>query len=105
MSLKDDLIAARALIDTPAKWTQKVLARTIGGNAIGPNQANAVCFCALGANQRVTREQDRLDAMTDALEAALPDDWPNKWIDEFNDHRTTTHEMVLAVYDKAIASC
>lgn len=93
MSLKEDLIAAKALIDTPEKWTKNYF-RTDNG-----------CYCAVGAMDAATRPDptfDRGDAAHAALRASLPEG--EKSITGFNDRSSTTHADVMALFDRAIAA-
>lgn len=43
------LRAAAMLIDDPARWTQRVLARDENGTYVPPESDRARCWCALGA--------------------------------------------------------
>lgn len=54
--LAADLRAAKALIDTPEKWTQRVYARDSMGFTCESENSAAVCFCSLGALFRVIPE-------------------------------------------------
>jgi hypothetical protein len=104
MSLKDDLIAARALIDTPEKWIKGIRHTTERQWLFFERHR----YCAVGAistgqdgclDHRPFREFLRLQ---DALEAALPPDFSRSYIWAFNDHPATTHNDVLALFDRAI---
>jgi len=100
-TLRDDLIAARALIDTPEKWRK------------GEAAYWSAPFCALGACSHVASggnvfEPRRMNGMRRALRMSLPDgpgeeefDFPTT---RFNDDPDTTHADVLALFDRAIAS-
>ena len=48
-TVREQLIAARALIKDPARWTQCAYARDQDQNEIEPWSVNALCFCAYGA--------------------------------------------------------
>ena len=89
-TVKENLIAARALIDTPEKWGK-------GKGNVGPKG----CLCALGALGRV-RDADWREA--DALFDALEGRWEDRSVHAFNDHPDTTHADVMALYDRAIAA-
>jgi|TARA_A100001391_G_C5082480_1_gene280241 hypothetical protein len=97
-ALRDDLVAAKALIDTPEKWGK--------GNgsflfACVPSHQN----CALTACCRVSIDAGREDdyaPMYSALMASLPDGVETVWA--FNDDRKTTHADVMALFDRAIAA-
>ena len=86
MRLKDDLIAAKALIDTPEKWGK-------GNGRVSPQ---APRLCVLGACRR---DADVAHALADAL----PNDWGGHLVHQFNDHPSTTHADIMALFDRAIA--
>lgn len=95
MSTRDDLIAAKALIDTPEKW----------GKGMGRAPAN---LCALDTCERVCKQERgyawaRLESMVRALRGALP---PGREaaVYQFNDDPSTTHADIMALFDRAIAA-
>lgn len=107
-TLKDDLIAAKALIDTPEKWCQGLDGYT--SNEAVPLCAHGACF-----RRAVLADNDAVEyALRSALRAALPlvsanvratrtrEDFGT--VPEFNDHPATTHADVMALFDRAIAS-
>lgn len=92
MSLKDDLIAAKALIDTPEKWIRGAF-------------RNAHGYCLLGAVREVAArkapEACWYDSkMLDALWAHIPGPYANPV--GFNDRPNTTHADIMALFDRAI---
>jgi hypothetical protein len=95
MSLKEDLIAARALIDTPEKWTKGSWLRRDG------------TMCAEGACRRTgkaaspLRPHDRIIALFAALEPGLPAGCDGS-IARYNDDPATTHADVMSLFDRAI---
>lgn len=104
--LVEDLMAARALIDTPEKWRKD------------DSWGHENC-CAIVATTRVTNpgsEQHLFDREVTAwwaLYEALPGEWkptgdeeehPGISVGEFNDHPDTTHADIMALYDRAIAT-
>lgn len=96
MTLKDDLIAAKALIDTPAKWTKG--AYNIDGR-----------LCALGACEEIGYHHWRYLETPKALSAALPERLPDGWergdasaVAAYNDLPTTRHADIMALFDRAI---
>jgi hypothetical protein len=104
------LIAARALIDTPDKWTTGRLSRTKDGKATDYWSEDATCFCVLGAIFRANRRtyegfrmpEDRCAAEMEAeraIQRATQGDVP-LW----NDDPGRTHAEVLEAYDRAIAA-
>lgn len=90
--------ACKAKIATQEQWTTSAFARTKDGFPVMPSSKEAVCFCSLGAIEKVYLfnslpyriVKSRLEV---ALDGAIP---------AFND--THTHEEVMAVWDKAIAT-
>lgn len=87
MSTRDDLIAAKALIDTPEKWCKGTMQIV---RSVPPYNS----YCAVGAC--------RSFAASDALTEELPEGF--YMLSVYNDHPTTTHADVLALFDRAIAS-
>lgn len=88
MSVKDDLIAARALIDTPEKWGK-------GDNTYLRTSGPA---CAHEACRRASPETH--EGLRQALRAALPSGWIST--PAFNDHPDTTHADIMALFQRAI---
>ncbi len=90
-TVRENLIAAKALIDTPEKW---------GKGAYEPSPG---CFCILGALFEASGRQTAYGAPYDAIERQLP--WGNKsGIVKFNDAPETTHADIMALFDRAIAA-
>ena len=99
--LAQDLRAAKALIDTPEKWTKRVFARDSSGFGTPYDGGQAVCFCSAGAIFRtVGDDPTRERAAMNALAIAMGGDRPS--IAAFND--TSEHAEVMAAFDKAIAA-
>lgn len=97
-SVREVLVAARALIDTPEKWTKGSMGRTASGACVVASHRDACRWCAIGAVIRVDgsvgyRAWDALDA---ASGSAAP---------MFNDAPSTTHADVMNLFDRAIAAC
>lgn len=95
-SVRDHLIAARALIDTPEKWMKGSY-----------HSQSTGCLCALGA-LGVAAHGDAYDwEYVDAkalLSVLRPDDEDWLIVVDFNDHPDTTHADVMAWFDRAIAA-
>jgi hypothetical protein len=89
MSVKENLIAARALIDTPEKWAKG------GGDGISLHQA---------VDNTINEDDDAAYyAVTRALMAAMPDADKLPLVEwSWKIHRT--HADVLALLDRAIAA-
>ena len=100
MALRDDLIAAKKLIEHPENWMQGDYTNWYG------------CLCALGAcrlalygsvERKGRAHNGDENPLAFALKESLPaGDW--RTVDEFNDHPDTTHADVMALFDRAIAA-
>lgn len=105
MTVKDDLIAAKALIDTPEKWRQD--SETLYSGC-----------CAVIATNRVAGSMDEAKkrGLWLALYNELPKpfkerpairgdmDWSGVMVGDFNDADSTTHADIMALFDRAIAA-
>ena len=101
MTLKDDLIAAKVLIDSPDKWVKGML-------------RDGARHCLLGAVEVVTEQtkqwppNERFTIATARLAEAIPDEWQTFttfWFDQlpiYNDRAKTTHPDIMALFDRAI---
>lgn len=92
-SVKENLIAAKALIDTPEKWLKGKLANADG------------CFCAAGALKYAAgygagEVWDSPEYR--AVRGGIPD--TKQEIPSFNDRPSTTHADIMALFDRAIAA-
>lgn len=105
MTLREDLVAAKALIDTPEKWCKGSDWR--GANiytstaSYAPPAAIRLQMCARSAAQTI--DCKRHSGVHVALIAALPDGWRS--VAEFNDERRTTHADIMALFQRAIDAC
>lgn len=94
-TVKDDLIAARALIDTPEKWCKGAF--ELDGH-----------LCALGALRKATTGSARLPnaAPGEFVRYIRARMWieskVSSGVEHFNDDPATTHADVLAMFDRAI---
>lgn len=87
MSVKDDLIAAKALIDTPEKWRK---------DAFGSQG----CYCTAGALRVVVGENFESTLAWAVLWRNLPKG--SRGVVSFNDDPATTHADIMALFDRAI---
>jgi len=89
----DTLVAARALIADPERWTQGAWARDEEGGPVGTLSPAAVCFCAQGALVHVSRSghERALEALSVAA-GRRP-----TVVNDFDGHAA-----VLEMYDRAI---
>lgn len=94
-TVKENLIAARALIDTPEKWAHENKNRVAKGGK---------CLCAVDALNEVGLEPEFLDQFL----PYGPETWAGSGLmiptANFNDHPDTTHTDIMAVIDRAIAA-
>lgn len=112
MTLKDDLIAAKALIDTPEKWRKD-------NDASDPS----ACCAVIATNRAVVSSGPFFHyAAWQKLANALPREWvaananriskmyggikyePGVYVGEYNDDPATSHADVLALFVRAIAA-
>lgn len=93
MTTLEQLRAARAVIDTPDKWGQRVSPRHFTGTCA----INAVTFAERGCAERP------IHAAWDALIRALGTRTVEGVFD-WNDAPERTHADVMALYDRAIAN-
>jgi hypothetical protein len=96
-SVKDNLIAARALIDTPEKWGK------------GEYEPRPGCYCMAGAifaAKGFNPWQEMGSPEAKAIEAALDEvsDGLSPWRSyvDYNDNFETTHADIMALFDRAI---
>lgn len=97
------LIAARALIDTPEKWTQDKLARNESGWFVPPKSPEAVCFCGEGAIIRAACDLRNPYGAPAAL-LQLCRAVKKELFYEYNDHPRRKRSQIMAAFDKAIAA-
>lgn len=99
-TVKENLIAAKALIDTPEKWCPN-------GPASYNNGVMARCvYIAVGEVC-----EHSVGGVFAALYRALPwwfrlsaPRWDQRAIIRFNDRKRTTHADIMALFDRAIAA-
>jgi hypothetical protein len=112
------LAAAKAIIADPAKWIKGKYAiaaedaTSMGYGCKVPShfalllgyQPNAVCFCSVGALQKAAGEDGDWGGASLFLDKAVKrlTDGKFEHTPRFNDAPTTTHEDVMAMFDKAI---
>lgn len=94
-TLRDDLVAAKALIDTPEKWIKGTF-------------ASKGCWCAMGAVISVVCDDGRYAFEREvAAVRALAEEVPDRFgrnVPFYNDAKTTTHADIMALFDRAIAA-
>lgn len=92
---------AKALIDTPAKWTQYAQARRSDDRPCSYNNPDAICFSIYGAIQRVAGIITTSKAPCPLLVVARQMGFG--CVAAFNNHPDTTHDDVMTIFDRAIA--
>ncbi len=99
---KKNLEAALAIIEDPARWTQRAFARHANGNTIGPLESYACKWCAMGALHRVIGPNyipfDEIGALDDEAERL-----GKRCIVRLNDEGS--HAEVVEAFRRAIAAC
>ena len=96
-SVKENLIAAKALISTPDKWLQGDL-----------RDEDFTCFCAIGAIETAGGYVGRAGTLFGSPEVAALTNasgfqhWSG--LAGFNDDEATTHADIMDLFDRAIAA-
>lgn len=115
MTVKELLIAARAVIENPANWCQGNYALDAQPHSVEPNDLNAVRFCALGALKRVSPtpgwlyREDSEGAVDEAHRILVEAAQELYYVDvvDLNDTAPdigeSQHPVVLKMYDLAIS--
>lgn len=95
MTLKENLIRAKALITDPKNWIQGAFARDANGCLVSSDDPSAVCYCSIGAIKALRLPCNEQENTIDYLYKSI-----GKLIPDFNDENT--HADVMAAWDKAI---
>jgi hypothetical protein len=101
-TVDEGLLALRALLEDPARWTQRASARDAKGRMCGPTAPAARSWCLSGGVYNVTDDEPALVAgMLRTLERRLPAGsyTGRPELGFFNDR--STHAQVLALIDAA----
>ena len=96
------LTKAKAVIADPKHWTQDVYAKDAKGYSTGPAEPNAVCWCSIGAIEKVAHEEGTYSTRFSATRylVVVSDKYGYSGITDFNDN--SSHEAVMKAWDKAI---
>ncbi len=99
------LTKAKAVIADPKHWAQGQYAKDAKGYSTGPAEPYAVCWCSLGALEKVAYEEEDLPTYSDTRLAAMRylaevSAECGYSITDFNDN--SSHEAVMRAWDKAI---
>ena len=102
MTPREILIAARAKIEAPERWTKGAFARSARGRKVRLDGGKARCWCMLGALQEVEMSPIRFRQAWALLVPAIsvPDSISEVVL--WNDAPERTHAEVLAAFDRAI---
>lgn len=100
MTPRETLIAARAKIEAPERWTQGEFARTAKGNKAKPLSRRAQCWCSIGAVAAVTKRHPVLipNDVYQFLQSAMG--ITERLVSIWNDDHT--HAEVMAAFGRAI---
>ncbi len=96
------LVKAKAVIADPKHWTQGWYAKDAKGYSTGPSTSKAVCWCSIGAIDKVAHEESTYAARFAATRylAVVSDKYGYSGITDFNDN--SSHKVVMKAWDKAI---
>ena len=103
MSAYETLTAARSLIANPESWTQGVYARDEKGKQTGVWDANAVCLCSIGAIAKAANSH-LANPIPHPVKSVLEKCGIKNCIDLVSFNDSHTHEQVIALFDRAIAT-
>ena len=96
------LIDARELIEDPVNWLKGTSAAKADGGHADYDDPEACKFCSTGALEAATLRGGYEGWAFAQAFGRLEDAVPSRQIVGFNDADTTTHEDVLALFDRAI---
>lgn len=101
MSIIEELLEWRSLIDTPEKWIKGHAAvhRKENGEISFRDTPN--CFCLVGARSTTGLYVDCAADL--AIKQELPAPFNDSPLWAFNDCPSTTHTDIMALFDRAIA--
>lgn len=97
------LIKAREIIADPKRWTQGWYAKDCDGVMTDSMNADAVCWCSMGALTKAAHAIDNREAKylaTRVLADVIDQKFVAYSVLDYNDHHS--HEEVLQMFDKAI---
>lgn len=96
------LIKARELLSDPTRWAKGNYAYDKDGVPTWEGGEDAVCFCAMGAINRLADTSADACESFKALCQALAAMGDNRFIPSFNDDEATTHADILNLFDRTI---
>lgn len=114
MSNQQILQRARDLISTPEKWCKDTYGCKPNGEYVQDKHdvdESCTCLCTLGALIVAADHDDQLvKSAASALARGIPrnnpasSSIPHVAVQRYNDQATTSHEMILALFDRALSS-
>ena len=102
MKPSEFLIKAKAVIADPKHWTQGWYAHNADGFDVESCNPEAVCWCSVGAINKVAHEEGVSDTRFKATQylAQMAEECGYIGISDFNDN--LSHEAVMREWDEAI---
>jgi hypothetical protein len=91
------------ILTDPSKWTQNAWARNSQGEHVYHADADAICFCSLGAVERAGRNLNASDEAISEAYAAVVRATGALTIAKWNDAPGRTFDDVIDVFKKAAA--
>ena len=95
------LIKAKAVIADPKHWAQGWYAKDAEGQPVGPRKSYAVCWCSVGALEKVAHEENTHDTHSTTARY-LFDVSAECGYDIIDLNDNSSHEAVMRAWDKAI---
>jgi hypothetical protein len=102
MKSSEFLKKAKALIDTPSKWTTGAWAKNAAGTHVMPENPGSVCFCTTGAMFRIEHDLNLHDVTLNKAVEYVKGAMNTRHIPDFNDSHT--HAEVMAAWENAIST-
>lgn len=97
-----NLKAVRELLSQSKHWTQNWYAKDAKGFACAPSDNDAICWCLVGALERIVGDGDHANPLLRWLRMELPAGEMS--VSKWNDKRGRTHAEVLDLLDRVIAT-
>ena len=96
------LTKAKDVIADPKHWTKGWYAHNADGFDVGSCKPEAVCWCSLGALEKVAHEENTCSLELEAAKYLIKvsREFGCSDIPDLNDH--SSHETVMKAWDKAI---
>jgi len=88
------ILQAMEVIGVPERWTKDQFARDSYGNEVGINSKKAVCFCSVGALDKVKASIKAKDY----LNKTVVQNGQYSYLVDFNDQTKTKHKDVMNLF-------